>query len=1027
MISVIVYGRNDSHAYNVHKRVALSLNAFAARLDDADSEILFVDYNTPNEFPTLPEAIADTLTPAARVRTRVLRVRPAVHNRFAARTHLAVIEPVARNVALRRSNPRNRWILSTNADNVVVPRRNANLCALAAKLADGFYGLPRFEVPEGLWESVDRLDIDAVASAFRRWGTALRLDEVVVGESDVGFDNPGDFQLALRTDLFDIDGFDERMVHGWHVDHNLARRIGFRHGPPRSLGADFLLYHCAHARQATPTHRRGRTQNDPALYVHAVTADELPRQRDQWGCPLDDIEEIRLASGSRFVRAVEAVARPASNPSTVQFNSRSFGNFSYDAHHVLPFLLDLLSTHALTVVIGYAGVRRDTFDLLRKALAALGFVNRILIPEDLVIRLGVAGEDTVQPVDAGTFRGRPDVFVFEFGLVRDEAGQPRDTASAAMLEPDEETALEIVYEHFAALVECERRTAPSESRSSRRVIAVNAVHNRYQPLVERALNATPSPFTSRLRHGIVVREDGTTDSAEAAPLAEMLAKALGRPEPVSVQELSGLYGMLATIAKDRSVPERERPTYAAAAPLALAFLRQPQASELMRGEDIAFALEGFQALLRPTIGDLPDAAIVDSRPPPSARPLTGTGSTADWDDPLWLRWAREVADQPDAAAAGARTDWIWQRAHTLFAMDRIGLTGRDTRVLAVCELPERLLGPLSFQAGALDIVNVADVLGHAPAATGDRQGIGHWTSGALFRAAGTRLVAFGAKTTAEQPYDLLLLPHGAAFCQGIAGFVTILERLDPWLADGACITVGAEVILRGRLGQERPNIATAGTNGIGRILASRTGMAFLDGASDMTVARSDLRLVCDEGGSHEGQPAFAAARSGDILWPCLWVLRRAHATRPQAWAAAAADTLRLYLGDQRPMLRMGPLGQRRPDGIHATEAPDGGMVFFGPYSVLPEGRYEARLAIRSTGGSSRGMGRIRAEVARGDRILAATEAEIGGGWGRPQRLAMTFAVPRQLPGEPPPLLEIRCWSNGKAALTVDAVDLVDHA
>ena len=62
MISIVLYGRNDNYGYNLHKRAALSLNCMAEVLTDPDDEILFVDYNTDNDFPTFPEAIQDTLT-----------------------------------------------------------------------------------------------------------------------------------------------------------------------------------------------------------------------------------------------------------------------------------------------------------------------------------------------------------------------------------------------------------------------------------------------------------------------------------------------------------------------------------------------------------------------------------------------------------------------------------------------------------------------------------------------------------------------------------------------------------------------------------------------------------------------------------------------------------------------------------------------------------------------------------------------------------------------------------------------------
>ena len=129
LISVILYGRNDSYGYNLHKRAALSLNTMAELLDDADDEILFVDYNTPDDFPTFPEAIADTLTAKAHARLRILRVRPAQHARFRGATHLQALEPVARNVAVRRANPANKWVLSTNTDMIFVPYAAASLTA----------------------------------------------------------------------------------------------------------------------------------------------------------------------------------------------------------------------------------------------------------------------------------------------------------------------------------------------------------------------------------------------------------------------------------------------------------------------------------------------------------------------------------------------------------------------------------------------------------------------------------------------------------------------------------------------------------------------------------------------------------------------------------------------------------------------------------------------------------------------------------------------------------------------------------
>src|ERR1017187_3602155 len=113
MISAILYGRNDAHGYNLHKRAAISLNCIAEMLSALDDEILFIDYNTPNDLPTFIEAIYDTLTPRAKSLLRVFRVRPELHARMVERTHLFALEPHSRNIGIRRSNPQNRDRKST--------------------------------------------------------------------------------------------------------------------------------------------------------------------------------------------------------------------------------------------------------------------------------------------------------------------------------------------------------------------------------------------------------------------------------------------------------------------------------------------------------------------------------------------------------------------------------------------------------------------------------------------------------------------------------------------------------------------------------------------------------------------------------------------------------------------------------------------------------------------------------------------------------------------------------------------------
>ena len=96
MISVILYGRNDSYGYNLHKRGAISFNCIAEVLTQPDDEILFVDTNTPDDLPTFPEAIRDTLTPRAKELLRVLRVRGVLHGGGAGGVNVSVdVDPTS--------------------------------------------------------------------------------------------------------------------------------------------------------------------------------------------------------------------------------------------------------------------------------------------------------------------------------------------------------------------------------------------------------------------------------------------------------------------------------------------------------------------------------------------------------------------------------------------------------------------------------------------------------------------------------------------------------------------------------------------------------------------------------------------------------------------------------------------------------------------------------------------------------------------------------------------------------------------
>jgi hypothetical protein len=406
VISVILYGRNDAHGYNLHRRAALSFNCIAEVLTDPDDEIVFVDYNTPDELPTFVEAIADTLTDRCLGMLRVIRVPAAIHEqRFAARTHLPAIEPVARNAGVRRANPSNRWLLSTNTDMIFLPISDRSLSEICGELSDGFYGLPRFELPEWLWERLPRSDPRRAMAEIERLGPGLRLDEPTVSNEWIRFDAPGDFQLILREDFLEIDGLDEEMLLGYHVDSNLSRRMLFHRGSIESLGESLAGYHCNHNREPTVYH--GKTiANDLERFVAAVDRPELPTQRDTWGLAGETLEEVPvrervgLGVAESLVAAIPATAGPRapSDAARIPFE------LTYDSGHILPFVADSLAVSPPDATIAYVGANAVLEEMLAAVVESLGFESP----------LQVAKLD--EPSSMEDLASDADVFVVDLGI-----------------------------------------------------------------------------------------------------------------------------------------------------------------------------------------------------------------------------------------------------------------------------------------------------------------------------------------------------------------------------------------------------------------------------------------------------------------------------------------------------------------------------------------------------------------------------------------------------------------------------------
>ena len=504
MFSVIIYGRNDSHGYNLHKRAAISFNALAEVMSDPDDEILFVDYNTPDDHPTFPEAIADTLTDKAKSVMRVLRVRPEQHFHLKSKTHLVALESQSRNIALRRSNPRNRWVLYTNTDMLLVSRKQGeSLSDILGALPDGFYQIPRFELPEMLWEAAfDRKDPAGNLAKLREWAPQFRLNQVVNNYMPMKYDALGDFQAVLRADMFAIHGFDETMILGWHCDSNLAARLALYRGKVDTLIDKIFGYHCDHTRVAAANNKgRATKMNDHDRYIWNVSTPYLPAQAETWGWPDQAIEEIRLdrdTNYERFSAGIRGVMEPAKEPySITSIEWHLFNDLTYDLRHTLPFACDQVLTYPRNTAILVTATRPDFVRLFAEAWRGMGFTGPVLIPSECKwLPTDIPGTE----IDRfSKLLKRADTFVFEFGLGSQAIDDPVRTGRKATADDARRLSKVSGLLHRATLTEADTR--PPGRKLARRFVGVNVIANKYWRPFTDHVAANLNPFCVQVLAG----------------------------------------------------------------------------------------------------------------------------------------------------------------------------------------------------------------------------------------------------------------------------------------------------------------------------------------------------------------------------------------------------------------------------------------------------------------------------------------------------------------------------------------------
>lgn len=318
MITFLVVGRNDGYGINLHKRTAISLNYFGSLCKKQDDEIIYVDCNTPEHDLTLAEAISDTLTPEAKEHLRIFRITGEQMLNAIGPTSLAFSDELARNVGIRRSNPKNKWILSTNCDILIFPLSKDTLQDLLSELPSKFYLCPRQNLKPAQWQLLNRSNVTQITEycqAAIRSGLGPPVERP---EPWLRYSSVGDFQLAPREQWLAINGCEEGMKLWGHSDANNAKRLSLLNGEGRTpdLGSHLCVLHLDHNVVRTNAHEVTLAHNDWNYWVDSITSPQS-RNTSDWGLARLEIDEIRLpvdtAKGAELTKL---------NPTTKGFYTR---------------------------------------------------------------------------------------------------------------------------------------------------------------------------------------------------------------------------------------------------------------------------------------------------------------------------------------------------------------------------------------------------------------------------------------------------------------------------------------------------------------------------------------------------------------------------------------------------------------------------------------------------------------------------------------------------------------------------------
>jgi hypothetical protein len=184
-------------------------------------------------------------------------------------------------------------------------------------------------------------------------------------------------------------------------------------------------------------------------------------------------------------------------PTTTAYVTETYNKVTYAPPHVLPFLADIFVNAPPGTSLGWVGGNPEMFRLFAALWREMGFGGALLVYDQLQFGLGKEFGHLHEVSTLDRIADEADAVIFDYSVAGGEESDKNDETI------ERREALTVVQSTFVELVEREHGRIVA-GRTPRRFVGVNAIHNRFESLVNSFLGVARTPFSSRIRQGFVL-------------------------------------------------------------------------------------------------------------------------------------------------------------------------------------------------------------------------------------------------------------------------------------------------------------------------------------------------------------------------------------------------------------------------------------------------------------------------------------------------------------------------------------------